>query len=47
VIHEPHLADPDQLATAGIILDQTYPRPIVDHAEARERALNAYKQALE
>ncbi len=47
VIHEPHLADPDQLAAAGIVLDQTYPRPIVDHAEARKRVLDAYKAALE
>ncbi|MEE2697980.1 MAG: FAD-binding domain-containing protein, partial [Actinomycetota bacterium] len=39
--------DPDQLAAAGIVLDQTYPRPIVDHAEARKRVLDAYKAALE
>lgn len=47
VIHEPHLADPGQLATTGVILDKTYPTPIVDHQEARVRALETYKRALE
>ena len=28
---------------AGIELGRTYPRPIVDHGEARLRALAAYK----
>jgi len=33
---------PDQLATAGVTLGETYPAPIVDHGEARLRALAAY-----
>ncbi|HCW49135.1 MAG TPA: deoxyribodipyrimidine photolyase, partial [Brevundimonas sp.] len=32
------------LAEAGIRLGRTYPRPIVDHAAARARALDALKQ---
>jgi deoxyribodipyrimidine photo-lyase len=46
VIHQPAAADPGQLATAGVILGDTYPAPIVDHAEARIRALKTYKRAL-
>jgi deoxyribodipyrimidine photo-lyase len=30
------------LKAAGITLGKTYPKPIVDHAKARERALAAY-----
>lgn len=44
VIHQPWRADPDVLASAGVRLGETYPRPIVDHAEARDRALSAYKR---
>ena len=45
VIHEPHLADPEVLATAGVKLGVTYPEPVVDHAEARDRAIEAYERA--
>lgn len=45
-IHQPHSADPSTLATAGVTLGDTYPEPIVDHAEARTRALQTYKRAL-
>ena len=38
IIHEPHLADPDLLAAAGIILGETYPQPIVDHRDASPHA---------
>jgi deoxyribodipyrimidine photo-lyase len=31
------------LKSAGVTLDETYPRPIVDHKFARERALDAFK----
>ena len=31
------------LATAGVTLGETYPEPIVDHGEARARALAAYE----
>ena len=33
----------EQLAEAGIVLGEDYPNPIVDHAEARQTALNAYE----
>ena len=39
LIHKPWEAPSDALAAAGIRLDETYPRPIVDHGEARKRAL--------
>jgi deoxyribodipyrimidine photo-lyase len=38
----PWLAAPGTLAVAGIRLGTTYPKPIVDHGEARLRALAAY-----
>ena len=40
-IHAPWLAPPDILSSAGIKLGKTYPTPIVDHAAARARALDA------
>lgn len=42
VIHQPWTATPIELASAGIELGATYPPPIVDHKQARERALAAY-----
>ena len=45
-VHEPHAADPTQLAAADVILGETYPLPIVDHSQARLRALETYKRAL-
>jgi len=45
-IHHPHSTDPSMLATAGVVLGDTYPVPMVDHANARTRALQTYKQAL-
>ncbi len=42
-IHEPWAAGPLDLAGAGVILGDTYPAPIIDHAFARERTLAAYK----
>ena len=44
-IHAPWLASPLDLAATGVILGITYPNPIVDHAEARERVLEAYRKA--
>lgn len=41
-IHRPHEAAADVLTDAGVVLGDTYPLPIVDHAEARDRALAAY-----
>ena len=40
-IHEPAEAKPVALAAAGVTLGRDYPRPIVDHAVARKRALEA------
>jgi deoxyribodipyrimidine photo-lyase len=31
-----------ELAAAGVELDRDYPRPIVDHAVAREKTLQRY-----
>ncbi|MBT8136539.1 MAG: DNA photolyase family protein [Gammaproteobacteria bacterium] len=44
VLHHPWDADADELKDAGVKLGKTYPKPIVDHAEAREAALAAYQQ---
>ena len=41
-IHAPWEAPPQVLEAAGVMLGETYPRPIVDHGEARDRALAAY-----
>ena len=46
-IHQPWLASATTLAQAGIVLDQTYPRPIIDHASARQAALAAYQNVKE
>ncbi len=42
-IHRPFQAPEDVLAQAGVALGATYPKPIVNHSEARDRALAAYK----
>jgi deoxyribodipyrimidine photo-lyase len=44
LIHQPWSADPEALAAAKVRLGETYPRPIVDHAKARARALAAYAE---
>ncbi|MBN9061254.1 MAG: deoxyribodipyrimidine photolyase [Rhizobiales bacterium 65-9] len=41
-IHQPWKAPKAILAEAGVVLDKTYPAPIVDHAAARARALDAF-----
>lgn len=41
-IHAPWTANDIELAAAGLVLGETYPHPIVDHAEARERTLLRY-----
>jgi deoxyribodipyrimidine photo-lyase len=40
-IHEPAAAKPGLLERAGIRLGRDYPEPVVDHAEARKKALAA------
>lgn len=41
-IHTPFEAPPLILSAAGVKLGKTYPEPIVDHAAARQRALDAF-----
>jgi len=43
-VHSPWRAPEDALVRAGVDLGKTYPRPIVDHAAARARALAAFKE---
>ena len=43
-IHKPWLAPGPVLARAGIELGTTYPHPIVNHDEARRRALAALQE---
>jgi deoxyribodipyrimidine photo-lyase len=42
LIHRPWSATPIELKGAGVDLGKTYPEPIIDHREGRERALKAY-----
>ena len=41
-IHAPWTARPLELQAAGVTLGENYPKPVVDHAEARERTLQRY-----
>ncbi|MGL4438803.1 MAG: cryptochrome/photolyase family protein, partial [Bosea sp. (in: a-proteobacteria)] len=43
VLHKPWTAPPMILNAAGIRLGSTYPKPVVQHELARDRALNAFK----
>jgi deoxyribodipyrimidine photo-lyase len=42
-IHAPWEAPPLTLAAANVTLGRTYPAPIVEHAAARARTLEAFK----
>ena len=42
-VHQPWAAPREVLADAGLVLGQTYPQPIVNHARARDAALSAWK----
>ncbi|MBC6406518.1 MAG: deoxyribodipyrimidine photo-lyase [Rhodospirillales bacterium] len=42
VIHKPWQASPQVLQQTGVRLGESYPRPLIDHAQARKRALEAY-----
>lgn len=44
VLHSPWTASATTLAGANVTLGDTYPYPIVDHAAARARALEAFSQ---
>jgi deoxyribodipyrimidine photo-lyase len=46
-IHAPWEMPPEVQREAGCSIGNDYPPPIVDHAQARERTLAAYKQARE
>jgi len=46
LVHAPWEGSPLDLAAAGVVLGDSYPHPIVDHAMARERALATYKAGL-
>jgi deoxyribodipyrimidine photo-lyase len=41
-LHAPWLADAGELAAAAVALGETYPLPVVDHADARRRTLARY-----
>ncbi|WP_438748373.1 cryptochrome/photolyase family protein [Pararhizobium sp. O133] len=41
-VHRPFEAPAAALKAAGVTLGETYPKPLVDHAKARDRALAAY-----
>jgi deoxyribodipyrimidine photo-lyase len=41
-LNAPWEAPEDVLQKAGVVLGETYPAPIVDHKEARQRALDAF-----
>ncbi|MBX2884977.1 MAG: DNA photolyase family protein [Granulosicoccus sp.] len=43
-IHEPWLATPDILSSAGVTLGKEYPKPMVDLSLTRKEALERYKQ---
>ncbi len=43
-IHEPWTAPDKVLQDAGVTLGNSYPLPILDHGEARKRALDGYEQ---
>ncbi|WP_246683290.1 deoxyribodipyrimidine photo-lyase [Mesorhizobium sp. B2-1-3A] len=42
-VHRPFEAPASLLAECGVTLGENYPSPLIDHAAARERALEAYK----
>jgi deoxyribodipyrimidine photo-lyase len=43
LVHEPWTMPPDVQAAVGCRIGVDYPAPIVDHAAARRRALEAYR----
>ena len=42
-IHAPHTLPTALQEELGVVIGRDYPAPIVDHQEARERAIRAYK----
>jgi deoxyribodipyrimidine photo-lyase len=45
-LHAPWDAPPDILARAGVTLGMTYPKPLIDLADGRNRALEAYRTTV-
>ncbi|TVQ82564.1 MAG: deoxyribodipyrimidine photo-lyase [Micavibrio sp.] len=45
-IHAPWQASAEVLAAAGVVLGRDYPFPVVDHAVARNRALEIYQKRV-
>ena len=43
-IHKPWLAPDEVMRQAGVTLGKSYPKPIVDHGTARDRALDAFSR---
>ena len=43
LVHTPWLAKPIELSDAGITIGNNYPKRLVDHSEARKKALDSYK----
>jgi deoxyribodipyrimidine photo-lyase len=46
-IHAPFAAPPEVLRAAGVVLGETYPAPLVEHAQAREAALAGHRLVRE
>jgi deoxyribodipyrimidine photo-lyase len=46
-VHSPWEMSPEEQVNAGCIVGEDYPAPIVDHPQARERALATYRRARE
>jgi deoxyribodipyrimidine photo-lyase len=44
VVHQPWTAPPLMLREAGVTLGETYPEPLIEHAQARQRALAAFER---
>ncbi len=43
LIQEPWKASLDEQKAANVIIGEDYPEPIVDHSDARDLALEAYR----
>jgi deoxyribodipyrimidine photo-lyase len=46
-IHQPWASGPLELAADGVVLGDSYPLPMVDHGQARERTIETYRSALQ
>lgn len=47
LLHRPWEASPLELSDAGITLGKTYPKPVIEHDHARQRALRAFTSLRE